>query len=41
MVFFACRPVRNFKVLALEPRGYDTETKKMIYKINTKRGDSW
>lgn len=33
IVFFACRPVRNFKVLALEPKGYDTQAKKMIYKI--------
>ena len=33
IVFFARRPVRNFKVLALEPKGYNTETKRMVYRI--------
>ena len=28
IVFFARRPVQNFKVLALEAKGYDTQAKK-------------
>ena len=33
IVFFACRTVRNFKVLALESKGYNTQTKKMVFRI--------
>lgn len=33
IVFFAGRPVQNFKVLALEPQGYNTQTQKMVYRI--------